>query len=293
MNPTKLIIGPIDHALVTNREAFNIDNDAFPTLVNAYQWRGRVKRKRGTKFVVRLTRFFNSNLTAYSDIVSFALVGGAGNLFTGFALAPSGNIVPGSVSIVVGANTYTDPGLAGVLVGAPAGSGTINYATGAITIAGGGAGAVRATFLYYPGLPVLGLEDFQDPNTPFPGKIGFDTKYAYVITTSVIASSYSVSFYKNVPTGTYGSGATQNIQKTITNPTRTDWNGDTYQQFWSVNYQGAMWVTNGIDVPFTGGTIGMQFAPAADITYNANTATTITVTIVGNVLVVGDFVFLN
>jgi hypothetical protein len=289
MTPTKLILGPIEHGQVTNREAFNIDNDSFPTLVNAYQWRGRIKRKRGTSFLVRLTRFFNSNLTAYSDIVSFNLSGGAGNLFTGFGLDAAGNIVPGSVSIVVGANTYTDPGMAGVLVGSPAGSGTINYATGAITIAGGGAGAVRATFIYYPGLPVLGLEDFKDDNTAFPGKIAFDTTYAYVITTGAVPFVYSVSFYKNVPTGTYPGY----VQKTITNPTRTDWNGDTYQQFWSTNYQGAMWVTNGIDVPFVGNTIGMQFAPAVDIVYVSSTATTITVTITGNVLVVGDFVFFN
>ena len=44
----KLVIGPIDKGLKTDREPFNIDNDSFPLLINAYQWRGRVKRKRGT-----------------------------------------------------------------------------------------------------------------------------------------------------------------------------------------------------------------------------------------------------
>lgn len=302
MTPTKLIIGPIDSGLVNNREAFNIDNDAFPTLINAYQWRGRIKRKRGTEFLVRLTRFFNSNLTAYSSpdpvtglpVSSFALVAGAGNLFTGFVLQASGNIVPGSVNIVVGANTYTDPGMAGILVGAPAGSGTINYATGDITISGGGAGAVSGTFIYYPGLPVLGLEDFKNRFTAFPGKIGFDTKYAYVITTTQIVQSYSVSFYKNLPTGTYPAY----VQKTITNPTRTDWNGETYQQFWSVNYQGAMWVTNGIDVPFIGTHIGMQFKLVSGVVIvtpgNGTTVPAVaTITIANHGLVIGDFLFFN
>ena len=56
----KIIVGPINRGLRTDRTPFVIDNDSFPTLINAYQWRGRVKRKRGTDFLVRLTRYFNS-----------------------------------------------------------------------------------------------------------------------------------------------------------------------------------------------------------------------------------------
>lgn len=291
MNPTKLTIGPFNRGKTTNRKAFNINNDAFPVIVNAYQWRGRIKRKRGTEFLVRLTRFFNSNLTAYSTIVSFNLIAGSGNLFTGFNLDPAGNIVPGSVNILVGADTYTDPDMDGTLRknGVIDPGSIINYSTGDITIAGGGASAVSGSFRYYPGLPVLGLEDFKDQFTPFPGTIGFDTTYAYVITTTAIPQVYSVSFYKNPTTATY----TGYVQKLFSNPTPTTWNGQNYQQFWSVNYQGALWVTNGIDVPFRGTNIGMQFAPAANITYVSNTATTITVTINPNVLIVGDFVFFN
>ena len=59
----KIVIGPIDKGLKTDRTAFNIDDDSFPTLVNAYQWRGRVKRKRGTSFLGRLERYFDSNST--------------------------------------------------------------------------------------------------------------------------------------------------------------------------------------------------------------------------------------
>lgn len=289
MTPDKLTIGPVNRGLTTNKEAFNIDNDAFPTLVNAYQWRGRIKRKRGTEFLVRLTRFFKSTLSAYTTTSSFNLVGGSGNLLSGFNLESNGNIVAGSVSITVAGNTYTDPGLSGILVGTPGGSGTINYATGDITISGGGVNAVSGQFIYYPGLPVLGLEDFKNVHTPFPGTLGFDTTYAYVITTTAIPVCYSVSFYKNLSSGTYPAYV-QKINSTVTG---TSWNGQNYQQFWSTNYQGAFWVTNGIDVPFVGSHIGMQFAPAANIAYVGNTATTITVTIAGNVLVIGDFVFLN
>jgi hypothetical protein len=54
----KLVIGPIEKGLRTDRTPFVIDNDNFPSLINAYQWRGRVKRKRGTTLLGRLNRFW-------------------------------------------------------------------------------------------------------------------------------------------------------------------------------------------------------------------------------------------
>ncbi|HMG16083.1 MAG TPA: hypothetical protein VK590_11585, partial [Saprospiraceae bacterium] len=127
----KIIVGPINKGLRNDRTAFVIDNDSFPTLINAYQWRGRVKRKRGTQFLGRLTRFFSSTVSSYSSVSTITLNGGgAGNLLTGFSLQPDGNIVPGSVTITIGGNVYTDPNQDGTLTGPN--PGTINYATGAI-----------------------------------------------------------------------------------------------------------------------------------------------------------------
>src|ERR1035437_9099932 len=102
----KIVIGPIDGTLRNDRTSFVIDDDSFPTLINAYQWRGRVKRKRGTSFLGRLKRFFNSTSTSYSTTATFALTAvvsdGTGNILsnTGWTLQANGNIVPGSVSII-------------------------------------------------------------------------------------------------------------------------------------------------------------------------------------------------
>jgi len=58
-------------------------------------------------------------------------------------------VVPGSVTLSDGTNTYTDNG-AGVITGVASGSGTINYRTGAISITGGAsAHAVTATYKYF------------------------------------------------------------------------------------------------------------------------------------------------
>jgi len=283
----KLVVGPFNKGLRNDVTPFNIDNESFPKLLNAYQWRGRVKRKRGTSLLVILQRFFNSNNPSYGSIASFNLVGGAGNLITGFALQTNANIVPGTLNLTIAAATYTDPNRDGTIfrnavldVGS-----SINYSTGAIVIAGGGVNAVSGTFNYYPSLPVMGLEDLILNSTQFPGTLGFDTKYSYNITTSVPATSYDVSFYKNPPTGT-PPGYTQKA-----NWTPTTWNGQNYQQFWSTNYENAFWVTNGIDVPFTGTTIGLQFRLIEAIP--AILAQVAQIVITNHGLVDGDFIFVN
>ncbi len=277
----KIIVGPIDRGLKTNRTAFNIDNDSFPMLLNAFQWRGRVKRKRGTAFLARLTRYINSSISSYSVPTTISLSGGAGNLLTGFGLEANGNIVPGSVSI---SGIYTDPFMNGTLSGGS--GGTINYSTGAITIVGGGSSAISAIFRYYPDLPTMGLEDLVLNSNDYPTNLSFDTTYSYVITPTDPAQVYDVSFYKNPPSGTYNASY---VEKTSITPLW--WNGEDYQQFWTVNYQGALWATNGVRTPFSVNNIGMPFKSINSVT--VLTTTTATLTIPNHGLSVGDFVFVN
>lgn len=286
----KIVIGPINQGLRNDRTPFVIDNDSFPVLMNAYQWRGRVKRKRGTSLLGRLTRFFNSANASYGNITSFNLVAGAGNLLTAFGLQVNGNIVQGSVHLTdsTTGNVYHDDSN-GNLIGVPAGTGTINYATGAITITAGAADTITTvSFLYYPDLPVMGLEDFLPVSTQFPGTIAFDTTYAYNILTTFPYNIYDISFYKNPPTGTYPGY----VEKTVVTPVK--WNGQDYQQFWSTNYQGAFWTTNGITIPFTTTNVGMQYKNITGVTIGAAGPPALAnLTIVAHGLVVGDFVFIN
>jgi len=72
----KIVVGPINKGIRSDRTAFVIDNDSFPTLINAYQWRGRIKRKRGTSLLGRLKRYFDSTLLSYnagSTTITFGL----------------------------------------------------------------------------------------------------------------------------------------------------------------------------------------------------------------------------
>ena len=267
----KLLVGPIKQGLRTGILPFNIDNDAFPTLVNAYQWRDRVKRKRGNEFLGRLQRFLGTT-------------DGAGNLTVTITPQP---IAVGIASFTVGTDVFYDPGGASpvTLITNSSGSATLDRSTGVLTILGSKA---TTSVIYFPSLPVMGLEDLNLTATQFPSNIAFDTTYAYNLVNAIPPTIYDISFYKNPPTGTYPTY----VQKS--NPqTRLNWNGGDYQQFWTTNYQGAFWATNGVPVPFITTNIGMQFAPTATITYVSNTATTIVLTITNCPLVIGDFVFFN
>src|SRR6266851_1031703 len=368
----KIVVGPIDKGLRTDRLPFNIDNDSFPTLVNAYQWRGRIKRKRGNAFLGILQReititsgssvtlingwsnllgqvvfgtqklspnsIFITNITnatnavvTYTSVVGidyiigqlvyiqavvgmtqinngyYTILNKVGNQLTlnvnstGFGIYTPGtgiislvngpSIVPGSINLTDNlGNVYTEPVIPdGTLLanGSPSAHTIIHYPSGIILLMGlAPPASYFGTFSYYPNLPVMGLEDFVIS----PGNIStvaFDTTYAYSLLDNFPTTIDDVSFYKGPSTGFYPGY----IQKAALTP--LTWNGENYQQFYSVNYQGALWVTNGIDNPFTGKTIGMQFAPKGTITYVSNTATTLVVTITNCPLIVGDFVFLN
>lgn len=368
----KLVIGPIGKGQFTSVLPFNIDNDSFPRLINAYQWRQRIRRKRGTQYLGRLTDL---------DTVTIVLSGGgAGNILSGIIAGPptipNATVTPGSVTVTdnVNGNIYTDPDGDGVLYqngatsvavtnmtvsgagnqvtltlasnpfiitqfvelsgfsGGPAAmngsvvqindvvgltikfffrgailllpyagggavtaqAGTVNYSTGAIVVVPSANHSVTVVFEFYPNLPIMGLEDLDEALTTsnlFPGTIGFNTIYAYSISQTFPYDNWNISYYKNPVSGTYPNY----VQKTVANTTPFNWNGLDYQQFWTTNYEGAFWATNGLQVPFfsSASGIGMQFAPKATITFVSNTATTITVIITNTPLVIGDFVFFN
>ncbi len=297
----KLVVGPAK-GLRNDVLPFNIDNDSFSRLINAYQWRQRIKRKRGTIQLGRLQRYFDStssSFTGYTVNPSFTITfDGSGNASllgpytnatpVSFSLQSNGSIVPGSIIITgsIGAVVYTDPTEDGYLTPTgTSGPNTINYSTGAVHIPAQAGGTATIQMTYYPGLPVMGLEDLILNTTDNTQTLSFDTVYSYNIPITFPYIPYSVSFYKNVTTSTYDAY----VQKTASTP--LTWNGQDYQQFWTTNYQGSLWAANGIEEPFDITNVGMQYKPIIAVT--VLTATTANLEITGHGLVVGDFLFIN
>lgn len=226
--------------LVQSREEFILPDDAYPVLENAYVWRERIKRRQGLATLARFARNLSAQALGNLD--------GSGN-FTGnirsiLSLEATASIKVGTLILSDGTNTYTDNGH-GVLVGAPAGSGTINYSTMALTITGGAAaGALTATFTYFPGLPSMGLRSRELTAINVEQTIGFDTVYAYRFTGG--------NWVEFIP--------------------GTTWTGTNFNFFWSTNYwvdssnNKLFWVTNfsgitGDPIRYTNGTTWFNFGP--------------------------------
>lgn len=290
--PDQLYIGNFSKGLKLDRTPFNIDNDAFPTLFNVYSWRGRAKRKRGTKLLGRLQRQILSTATPTLTTTPWkfgplGLVAGVRNLITGpwttnlsstYTLESSSSIVPGSLSLIVGANTYTEPATPdGTLIGTPAGTGTINYSTGVVTIAGDAVNPLTGTFSYFPSLPVMGLRDLVSnnlntnvPSTFYPLPLAFDTTHSYQFNQTLM-SWYNVNYYKN------------------TNEPFV-WSAPDYQLFWSTNYQSAFWAINnkpGFNFKLLTNTL------AGSKSVIRVSATRVTIGLTAHGLIVGDFIFIN
>ena len=228
----QIFIGNFAKGLKNNRYPPDIDNDSFATLFNFYVWRGRVKKKRGTDTLDRMNVqvVMVTSPTHNWQRTGLILDAGATNLVSELSLEANSTIVDGSIEFTVGANTYTEPAIAdGTLLknGVADPGSTINYATGDVTIAGGGVSVLDGTFSYYPDLPVMGLEDLVSniSNNKYPLTLGFDTKRAYQINQASGNTWYNVSYYKGTNTPFV-------------------WSAPDDSQFWSTNYQSAFWATN-------------------------------------------------
>lgn len=225
--------------LVQGRVKSILPDDAYPTLQNMFLFRETIRRKSGCRLLGRLQRILMAqplgNLDGAGDF--------SGDIRVILGLEATGELIPGSITLSDGVNTYTDDG-AGILTGVPGGTGIINYVTMAITISGGAAGgALTATFDYAPGLPVMGIRqrELNDINNEM--MIVFDTVYAYRFTTQ---------FVEFLP--------------------GTTWTGTDSDFFWSTNYwvgDGNLkifWVTNfsgttGDPIRYTNGSVWVNFAP--------------------------------
>lgn len=234
-----LYIKKYETGLVQSREEFILPDDAYPTLINAFVWRERIKRKQGFQLQGRLRRIFSIVSIGNSAASPWTF-----DLFTVVTPAitePNAEIQVGAVIIVVGGITFTDQGDGTLTSITPGNSGTINYESGSITLthtAGAGV-AATATFNYYPSLPVMGLRTQETISINNEPTIAFDTRYAYK----------------------YNGGWQEFI-------TGTTWTGSDSQFFWTTNYWVSplnvklFWALNNNDpIRYTDGTTWTDFKP--------------------------------
>ncbi|MDC7243648.1 MAG: hypothetical protein PQJ44_06905 [Sphaerochaetaceae bacterium] len=252
LQPVK--VDKFETGLVEDRPDFALKDDSFTTLQNAYVFRERLQKKRGSDFIGRLRRVLTAITNQVDGVTAmtnnFAVTGADSfNIFTVYGvnvLEPEAGVEAGSASsnLVItidpgGANEtiLTDATGTGVFVvtGGPPfiTSATISYATGLVSIvtnAMPGVLNITLTMNYYPTLPVMGIWQQELTAVNDEQTLIFDTRYCYR--------------YNSV---------TEKFQE-LDSTTLTTWTGSNSDFFWGTNYwnvsSGAnqlllFWVTNG------------------------------------------------
>lgn len=108
--PSRIVISNFPTGLERRFIPEKIDNSAFPVIENAYTWRDRVRKKRGTQLLGRLRRSITSvTLTNQANGASYSVADLlADAAINQRATQADASIAIGSLSIVVGSYTFTD-----------------------------------------------------------------------------------------------------------------------------------------------------------------------------------------
>ena len=208
----RFLIAPYDEksGLQTDVKPFLIPDNAFSELQNAYVFRGRVRKRFGSRYMggSQLLSRFRVNIGT-SD--------GAGNFVGAVPLTGGVPIVTPAVGQLFSAGTqvFTVNVLgapANMLISGAATVATFNNITGAVALNGVD---INTIVYYYPALPVMGLLSAESDAINDEKIIGFDTKFAYQ----------------------YVNGWERLNIEAVANA--SVWNGTDSQFHWSTNWSGA------------------------------------------------------
>lgn len=199
-------------------EAFLLPQDAFPDLEDVFMFRGRIRRRKGVKFLGQIVTGIVNEAVGTANGASFSAT---------LAHTP---IFPGSLIITVGSLTLVDQGN-GTLNDLPKmDNGTINYFTGALTLSFnpslGAPTSVVGNYSTINYLPTMGLPTREINVINQEQLIAFDTTKANVFNANAVVPQFSdITFYK-------------------TTALPFSWTGADFQFFWTTNYQNAFFATN-------------------------------------------------
>lgn len=173
----RFMIAPINGGMQTDLKPWILPDDAFSQLNNAYIFRGRVRKRFGS-------RLMNSGVAQsiaqlYSRLtINIGTTDGAGN----FAGTVPGTVFEIGQLFSIGTEIFTvyQTGAPGIML--DTGHSTVhtyNTTTGAVVITG----ATPLTAVYfYPATPVMGLITFQTALSGNDPTYAFDTQFAYQFT---------------------------------------------------------------------------------------------------------------
>lgn len=211
----RFFIAPYDQdsGLQTNYKPWLIPDQAFSALNNAYVFRGRVRKRFGSRWIG------DNSLVSRLRINIGTITGGSlsGNIRTILLDAGMPTNIGQSFSIDTIIFTVTNPAGGAQQMLRSDGSvatATYNLTTSAFNITGVGLPNGTDVF-FYPNLPVMGLLTYEQNSINDEYVIAFDTRYAY---------QYNAGWDRISAEGTSGAAV---------------WTGDNSQFFWDTTWTGA------------------------------------------------------
>lgn len=202
MNYQGYLISKYATGLDRELQPWLLPNDAFTDLLDGYVYRGVTNKRDGYSGFANGLKSTYVESRMIHELTAVPLTGTIDGTNQTFTLAAIPPITRGTFT-VNGSNpvqTLVDDGNGGFTGD---GTGTINYATGAVsvtfTLPPAIASTVTATYDYYPGLPVMGIMSFY-PTNNLRQLIVADTRY-------VNRYNPSTDRLEDIPAGTYTGGA--------------------------------------------------------------------------------------
>lgn len=204
----RFLIAPFNSGLVSNVRPWLIPDDAFASLRNAYVFRGRVRKRFGSRLMNGAVDSDVAQL--YSRFrINIGTTDGAGALAITNLPLNTGDMAIGMMfSIDDVMYTITALGNPATIIATGSGTLTVNTTASPATIIVAGAAATSNVY-FYPALPVMGLPTYEQANINDEVLLGFDTRFAYQ--------------YSGTDWGRIGSKA---------------WTGSDSQFFWTCNWIG-------------------------------------------------------
>jgi hypothetical protein len=216
----RFLIAPINTGLETDLKPWLLPDDAFAQLNNAYVFRGRVKKRFGSRYTgTGWATAFDQPL--YSRLrINIGTTNGSGDL----SVTVPGLVFEIGQQFSVGTQIFTvfQTGIpAAMKATTGTGTGTFNTTSGAVVITGA---AATTIVYYYTDQPVMGFTQYETLGVNNAPAIAYDTQFAYLFSAG--------SWVK------FGPAPSE------------QWHGDDTDFFWSANYRGltdedfALFVTN-------------------------------------------------
>lgn len=196
----RFLIGPMNSGLETDLKPFVIADDAYARLDNAYIFRGRIRKRFGSRYLNSQQGQLNSRLRVQVGTLAAPISPVPGNKF---------NI---GQMFSVGPDTFTVWQNGAMLSSNPLANGTFNTATGAFTIVDPSQPGITPIY-WYPSEPVMGIVRYEVVDSLTDPTIAFDTQFSYQ----------------------YAGGAWVNLPSV---PPAGLWTGSNSQFFWTTTWIG-------------------------------------------------------